>query len=201
MLKKTDMDRTSYRISISIFRAGLFFILFSYACVNALQAAENTSDIFGYRWTDNKYSEPTIVANWMDATETGNLIEFDKDESQTVALGFDFNFYGNIYSTITISSNGYLTFGSIGNIATNSSIPNPSEPNNIIAPFWDDLTCDWLYSDYQEVYYKTIGSEPNRKFVVEWYDSIVSNNSDSNITFEVILEEQTNRVVAQLVTP
>ncbi|MEA1932874.1 MAG: DUF6531 domain-containing protein, partial [Thermodesulfobacteriota bacterium] len=47
------------------------------------------------------------------------------------------------------------------------------------------------------VYYKTIGSEPNRKFVVEWYDSIVSNNSDSNITFEVILEEQTNDIIFQ----
>ncbi len=44
-----------------------------------------------------------------------------------------------------ISSNGYLTFGSSGNDYSNDPIPSSSQPNDIIAPYWDDLKPIGIY--------------------------------------------------------
>jgi hypothetical protein len=53
-----------------------------------------------------------------------------------------FTYAGQSYTTLGVSSNGYLVVGGGSgpdNTATNQNFPNPTRPNNVLAPFWSDL--------------------------------------------------------------
>lgn len=100
------------------------------------------------------------------------------DNSVNVPLPFIFRFFGNSMTSVDIASNGYLTFGSSGNVFTNTSIPNPSLPNNLIAPFWDDLDP----TAGGTVHYR---SSPTQ-FIVQ-YTGIKRFGTSEAETFEVIL--------------
>jgi len=77
-----------------------------------------------------------LITSWVGSADDGYY-----DLSLT---GFDFKFYGTSVTSVRISTNGYITFGSNGTAATNVSIPNVNLPNAIIAPFWDDLNVSGL---------------------------------------------------------
>jgi len=95
-------------------------------------------DDFGYQWIDSdEPGGPEFV--WDDISDDGTEIFLGDDEGAFVALPFSFPFYGSEKHTMWISSNGYLTFGSFMADYTNDPIPDPSHPNDIIAPMWDDL--------------------------------------------------------------
>jgi hypothetical protein len=106
-------------------------------------------DTFGYVFIDsNEPDGPTF--SWTDITATGTEIisngDWDfalfgnaDDAYKVVTLPFTFNFYGIAQTEVKVSSNGYLTFGTDGTNFSNDPIPNPTVPNDIICPFWDDL--------------------------------------------------------------
>ncbi|MHC4989828.1 MAG: hypothetical protein ACYTGC_02515, partial [Planctomycetota bacterium] len=84
------------------------------------------------------------------------------DAGEVVPIGFNFNFFGNDFSSIGVSSNGYLSFGNVLTSFGNATIPNAAPPNDLIAPFWDDLNP----TDGGSIRYGTF-SEPTR-LMVEW---------------------------------
>jgi len=93
---------------------------------------------FGYTFIDNNSNGPAY--DFIDIAETGTLANVGADGDETVALPFDFNFFGNSENSVTIGANGFLTFGSIiGTNFVNQQIPNSANPNLIIAPFWNDI--------------------------------------------------------------
>ncbi|MBV2247428.1 MAG: carboxypeptidase-like regulatory domain-containing protein, partial [Lentimicrobium sp.] len=96
-------------------------------------------DQFGYLWIDSdETGGPAYV--WNDIAATGTLVTGLTDDNVVgpFPLGFSFPFYENTYSTISVSSNGYLTFGTSSSLS-NQNIPNSSTPNDVIAWCWDDL--------------------------------------------------------------
>ena len=93
---------------------------------------------FGYTWKDS--DEPGgPVYNWVEVSDAGTEILLADDAYREVSLPFAFPFYGVERTSIKISSNGYLTFGGSATSYANVSIPTPNAPNDILAPFWDDL--------------------------------------------------------------
>ena len=103
-------------------------------------------DIFGYRWIDSdEPNGPQYV--WNDITTNPNAVNItnsftpNKDDGyQTIPLGITFPFYGTNYTTGYLSTNGFLSFTALtSSYFTNGTIPNTALPNNVIAPFWDDL--------------------------------------------------------------
>ena len=107
-------------------------------------------------------------------------------------IGFTFRFRGVNYTTISASTNGWLTFG--------RTISNAAYANNlstgglagfpIVAPLWDDL--DMSNGGF---YYETTGTAPNRVFTAEWYRASWNYNaSQPAMSFEVKLYENTNVV-------
>ena len=57
-----------------------------------------------------------------------------------VELPFTFPLYGEFKTKVGIGSNGYLTFGNwTGSVWTYTPIPEPSEPNDLLAMLWDDF--------------------------------------------------------------
>ncbi len=102
-------------------------------------------DIFGYRWIDSdEPNGPQYV--WNDITTNPSAVQITSwtgtldDGYTTVPLGMTFPFYGNNYTQGYLSTNGFLSFTSLSSSHfTNGTIPNTALPNNVIAPFWDDL--------------------------------------------------------------
>jgi Putative Ig domain/Nidogen-like len=154
------------------------------------QTAEQLLDlevVIGYQLTEVPFS-------WIDARDGGTDAGFTLDDSAIpVNLPFTFGFYSGQFSSVQISSNGYIVFGdSAANLFSNADIPNPNAPNGYAAPFWDDLSPQ----DGGGVWYKTVGDAPNRKFVIAWYDT-PRYKQNGAATFEIVLEEGTNAIEFQ----
>ena len=64
------------------------------------------------------------------------------------------------------------------------------EPNGIIAPYWDDLNP----ATGGQIYTGTVGSFPNRRFVVSWAGVP---RTSTPLTFQAILEEATGEIIFQ----
>lgn len=82
------------------------------------------------------------VYTWEDISASGTLLSVvsaGDDNYEKVALsGFAFPFYGANYTSVFISSNGFLAFGNGDASYYNIGLPSRDAPTAIIAPFWDD---------------------------------------------------------------
>ena len=82
---------------------------------------------------------------YTDACAGGTTVPIsDPDEglSAAIDLPFAFSLYNTAATQVVVSSNGWATFdGSYAGspVFSNPSIPNGAQPNNVIAPYWDDL--------------------------------------------------------------
>jgi subtilisin family serine protease len=141
------------------------------------------SDSFGYfcRIVDSNYIEAGTVLPL-----TGD------DASLRVELPFTFNFYGQDYSAAYVATNGYMNFLAANSVLANAAIPGTAAPNAAIYPFWDDLFADASTSIRTE----TVGSAPNRQFVIEWRNIRPYGDTTRRMDFEVVLTE-TGRIVTQ----
>jgi subtilisin family serine protease len=109
------------------------------------------------------------------------------DETLLVTLPFPFRYYGQTYQSVSIATNGFVTFGSEVDTWTNDSIPSPAVPNGAIYAYWDDLIIDGQSSVRTQV----IGAQPNRRFVIEWRNATYYQDDTRRVSFEVILSEAT----------
>ena len=156
--------------------------------------ASGGPDSFGYTFIDsNTPGGPTY--DWIEISGTGTEVLSNSDDSWVgnIDLGFFFNYYGTDYSQLAISNNGLLFSGGTTWEYVNEPIMQSPSVHGFIAPFWDDLVT-WGAGT---IYYQTLGTAPNRKFVVEWYDNKHYSNSDTGITFEAILYEGSNNIKFQ----
>lgn len=110
------------------------------------------------------------------------------DSTVAVQLGFKFRFFGNEFSTATLSTNGYLIFSGFGS-GYGSNLPTAAAPNNLVALWWNDLNA----SAAGQIRYYTTGSAPFRKFVVN-YNGLNHYSSGNPINAQMVLHESLNYV-------
>ncbi|MBI4337680.1 MAG: right-handed parallel beta-helix repeat-containing protein [Chloroflexi bacterium] len=151
-------------------------------------------DGFGYTWMDSDQPGGPQF-NWVEISNSGQWlgdVSQCDDCAQQVPIGFGFQFYGNTYDNLWVGSNGILGFGPDEDDFDwfESWIPDSSTPNNVISAFGDDL----LPGSMGDVYVQTVGSAPNRKLVVQWDGVTDYSYEEADYTFQVILEEGTNRI-------
>jgi hypothetical protein len=158
---------------------------------------------------DFAYARTSPAFNWIDIAQPGNQIALNGDDSgqSGIPIGFNFNFFGNIYSSIGVSTNGFLSFGaSLIESTSPLVIPSATDPNDVIAPLLDDLFVDANAGHNGKIYVATQGSSPNRKFIVEYYSVEIcctnpcppcSDGIKGPNTFEVILSEADRSVTFQ----
>ncbi len=136
-------------------------------------------DLFGYIWMDsNEPHGPEF--DWIEISGVGSTLTMSDETIVSVPLPFAFPFYGAVHNQVRVCSNGYLTFGTGSSTWTNTPIPDPSSPNDLIAAFWDDLTPGTAGRVY---YYH---DETNNQFIVE-YKNMSQWGSTADLTFEAIL--------------
>ncbi|MBI2377620.1 MAG: putative Ig domain-containing protein [Deltaproteobacteria bacterium] len=86
-----------------------------------------------YRITET--SEP-----YVNVTGGSPLTFAGTDDSDAIAtLPFRFHFFDGDFDRLSVSTNGYLAFGSSGAAFINDPIPSSNAPNGVIAVVWDDL--------------------------------------------------------------
>lgn len=131
--------------------------------------------------------------------------DLDDGVSPPVSTGFQFEFNGNMYSTVNVCINGWLSIGT----QTIPTITNdkyflfrPNEPNNTVAPFWGDhylRTLSDVVNGYKvsRIWTSVVSTpDPNpnalpssflHEFTVEWKDLNINDklNPNSIATFQV----------------
>jgi hypothetical protein len=118
--------------------------------------------------------------SWIDATNGGTIVASGDDTYQYINIPFAFNFYGNFYTGLYVSSNGFISFGNGYSAPTNSCIPSSNNPNNAIYAFWDDLIPNG--GGNGNIYVKQADVDT---FVIEWHQVKRYGTSDYE-TFEII---------------
>lgn len=144
----------------------------------------------------SNYAISDATYDWVDATG-GTEISINSDDTyEEVDLDFNFQFYGETYSRLFVSSNGLISFGSGSSALSNTELPNPNTPNNIIAAYWDDLHMG--YSVNSRAYKYTDGVSPNRRTVISWNDiKRYGYSSGGEASFQVHLYESSGDIVIQ----
>lgn len=130
-----------------------------------------------YEWIEIKDKDTTLLK------DTGA----DQDKSVVMPLPFKFKHYGEVYDSVTISSNGWIAVGSHRDqlAANNRRMGSGCTVPGMIAPFWDDLITDnnskivqWYDAD-------------KGLYIVEWYSCYRYRNGGKGETetFQVILHD------------
>lgn len=135
-------------------------------------------DGYGYVWIDSREpGGPTF--DWVDISQVGTpILHFGDDvNAGPFYIGFDFQLYGNEFDSFNVSSNGFISFTSTASPFVNQRLPNSQAPENMIAPFWDDL----MVGDGR-VFMHNDGT----RLIIQ-YDSVDRYGYGGPYTFEIIL--------------
>ncbi|MCX6137150.1 MAG: hypothetical protein NTV54_06620 [Ignavibacteriales bacterium] len=154
--------------------------------------------------------------------DTAGTYNVDDDRSYSIPIGFDFWYIGQRYTTVNVSTNGYIDFSSetwdggpgIGWRQYNpygpyscdlSSTARPSYYGGgtvlsngtalAIAPFLFDLTTQYNVDPLGDgIKYLVGGTAPNRTLTVEWYTMGVYTNTTPSLNFQVVLHEGSGQI-------
>ena len=153
----------------------------------------DTRSIDGRAMERVRYGVAPAQYAWNDIADGTRYFLYDNGQV-LVPIGFDFAFFGQTYSNVTIDANGLLGFGNAfaGGGYNNYAIPNRLSPNNFIGAFFDNLD-----TGTGAVYGKIEGAAPNRKFTVSWVDVKHVWFASGGITFQIVLREGSEDILVQ----
>jgi len=119
----------------------------------------------------------------------------DDGITSAIPIGFNFTYYCSTYSTVLICSNGFIQFdiGSPPNLAFSNpaqSFPDPTSPNGIVALNMTDFDPNVGGS----ITYTTVGTAPNRMFVVTYSNVPMWSCSTIVNTGQIVLFETSNNI-------
>ncbi|MBI4468088.1 MAG: S8 family peptidase [Acidobacteria bacterium] len=127
------------------------------------------------------------------------------DDNQPLQLPFAFRFFDQQFlagSALFVCTNGWASFTNTSLQLENSGLPGVNMPENLLAVFFDDLVN--ANNAQSGVFSRTVGTAPNRQFVVEWLNSGQFDDggaiTGATLTFELILFEGSNDIKFQYLT-
>lgn len=152
------------------FNTAMLVLLCILAGYNQYPAHARTGgpDAFGYRFIDS--NEPGgPVYNFEDISGTGTQVSLSDDSrSPLINIGFNFEFYGVERDELHIFSDCLLAFEGVSHpsqaCCSGQVLPTPDSYNYLIAGWWEDINPGVGGA----VHYQTLGSAPNRRFIVQF---------------------------------
>jgi len=135
----------------------------------------------------------TLVTGGVATPPTDLGFGLDDAGWSAIPIGFGFNFFGTIYNTVSIGTNGTVFMGNTGNVGdfTFTTLPSTTEPFNMIAVLAMDNNPN--APNGGTIQYWTEGTSPNRKFVVN-YDDIKEFGDERFSSAQAIFYETTGIV-------
>ncbi|MEK6607045.1 MAG: PKD domain-containing protein [Myxococcota bacterium] len=151
------------------------------------------------------YVEVATGPCFIDVAGVGASLGIDGDDegASDLALPFAVDFFGETATQYGVSSNGYVQLeGSNGyalDLAGNVPMPDEDDPQNLIAPLWDDLAPRIVEgTNFSDVLVATVGAAPQRRFVVQWIAwSFFGAGDQASLTFQAQIHEGSNVVEFQ----
>jgi hypothetical protein len=132
--------------------------------------------------------DDTIAYNFEDISTTGTAVTLTDDSTAQFPIGFNFDFYGTIYTDFWVSSNGFLaTTGTSNGCCSGQNLPDSATPNGVIAGWWEDLNP----SGGGTHHYQVLGSAPNRRLIFQ-ATNVPHYSTGNNVTLQYKLYEGTN---------
>jgi len=159
-------------------------------------------------WAEN-YDQESITYAFEDISGTGiTLIEDCDDCARAVDIGFEFTYYGRVYTQMYVGVNGFVLPGGSapeqgGRMACCNGLDIPWNDNMAgdIAPWWTDLSLkEQADSSAKEedgkIYTETIGTSPNQIFIVQYnkvrhFHNLVTDDAN---TFQLKIFEEDNHI-------
>jgi subtilisin family serine protease len=141
---------------------------------------------------DPAYDISTNSFAWKDPS---GMTALDLQDSNTVAqpLPFSFHFFGKAQDTVFISDNGLIGFNPLGMTnPVSAQIPSLAFPNEIIAPYWDNLDPTLGGT----IFFGIDNTSLNRRAVISWL-GVPRAGSSVALSFQVIIEENTDSITFQ----
>ncbi len=135
------------------------------------------------------YTQSSTTYSYESTTGTALTLGDDQTISN-IPIGFTFNYWGTNFTTVNICSNGWISFTNTGGNIVGGS------PNNVVANGIHANAMDLFPITNYFVRYQTIGSSPNRKFVVSYHIGYYDCRSNSTLftDFQIVLSETTNLI-------
>jgi hypothetical protein len=118
----------------------------------------------------------------LDSTFQLAMLPNDDLYSNSIALPFDFSFYGTTYDSLYINNNGNISFSQP--YFTFTAYPFPDPTFNMIAPFWADV--DTRSTNGGNVWYKV---NPHSLIVIWDHVGYFSMMEDKLNTFQLIISD------------
>ena len=164
---------------------------------NRLSAFLNTTNT--YQWGDSmgRGNVTDVAFEWEDISSTGKiLLSGDDGQICDVAVGFDFPFFDDSYSTLCVDTNGFVT---VGDTYTGTYINCPF-PNGYSTGFIAGYAMDLIVED--GIYVQTVGEVPNRRLILQWKDARrFGYDGSPSLDFQIVLFESGNIDLRFLRTP
>jgi len=174
-------------------------VFFSLQVLEEHANAPQGPDTYGYICLDNtdREWEKAPVYNWEeislqddDRDSDGVRLEFEGrspyniGETIVISLPFETQFYGQLYDSISVSTNGFISMGNQELITNFQNWPLDRALGGgvgMIAPLWDDLTLTGNGNVY------TFYDDENNRFIVEWYRLRHRFGGNRDLSFQVVL--------------
>lgn len=141
---------------------------------------------------------PTSLASAGVAITPTSIGNLDDGVWNNIALPFTFNYYGNPFTSISVSTNGFIQMGP--SLTSSGCCFGPLLPAagfaNTIAMAWADWDLSGVNGGTLDYFIE--GVAPNRKFVVRAANIPRYSNSGAPTTGEIILNETSNTIDMQL---
>jgi PKD repeat protein len=147
----------------------------------------STAQVSGYTFAQSTTTYSSITGTALFPTNWD-------DNVQNLTLPFSFQFNGASYSAINVSSNGFITFGTTAPTTTGyTPISGTTAYSGAISAFGRDII---VSSAAETCTYTTLGTAPNRTFVVQWNNArrYTGNGGLAGdvLNFQIRLSETTN---------
>lgn len=160
-------------------------------CTNSSSSATSTSvSVTGTTAMSGGYTFTSTTGTYTSiAGTTIHAAGVDDACVSGIPIGFTFTYGCQPYTTVSVSSNGWMTFNS----TTSSNASNDlTGYTNVLAPLWDDMKTD---ATNGVVRYLTTGTSPNRVFTVEWYNMLWNYSAAGAVVdYQVKLYESNGRI-------
>jgi len=138
---------------------------------------------------------PFLPAPYGGTSLTGQFSSADDGVAGPFPLGFSFCYFGNTYTQFWVGTNGWVSF-SPGQPSTYTSAPIPSTnasvPRNCVMGPWQDWWSNLNGSG--NISYQQVGTYPNRKMVVSFFQLPMYQCTSLLGTFQIVLNECNNTI-------
>lgn len=162
----------------------IYFLLLFFV-FGTIARAQTTATGYTFGQSTGTYTALSGATSAISGAWTDNVVS-------AISIGFTFGFMGTNYSTVSISSNGWIGFGSTTLTATTYTPISVlgGGTNGVVSASGCNLQAS---SGSDPITYLTTGSSPNRIFTVEWKNArFQGSGATESWNFQIKLYETSN---------